>query len=1663
MAKLSFKVDANWQEVQRLRDEITKLKQELKNTDAMQAPAAFNTLNNKLQQASFKLRELKSNIVQASASMESDFKQKIFAASQSVNGYTEKIIAQKAAVREAQDQVRKLAEAYREANKVKSGNADDLLSQWKNAKSALESQRSALFKLTQEQATARLSVKKLRDEYALFRQDGGGTAQTMDLLTSKMKNMGATILGGMGLKELASNIISVRSEFESLETSLKVLLGGDQDRLDNIMKQVKDYALASPLNTKDMVGAVQMMASFGIEAEKSIDYLKAMGDISMGDTNKFNSLTLAFSQMSSAGKLMGQDLLQMINAGFNPLEEISRKTGKSIGELKEEMSKGAISSKMVQDAFISATSAGGKFFGMSSEGAKTLRGQMSMLQENLDLMLNDLGEKTEGVTMTSIQGLTKLVENYEQVGRVLLGLVETYGAYRVGLALATFAENGHTVAMSLARVQILLTQKAQAFLNATMLSNPYVLAATALGVLVGTLIATSDGLTTAERAQKSFNESIKEAEEAQQKYNQETENAINLATSDGVATNDRRKAMNLLIARYPSIIKKYIDEEGHLKNILGLKREIAAIDGNGAISASSGKAADARRAAEGLKLQKEAEAKAIGAGMSKHEFKNFLTKEQLRQVRWANTWYEKNNKNYSFFRQGSTEDRLAFAKSYTAEADKNTEKLIKDKRLDNFQDAIGKMSNKRLDTLRKTLQNAKHIKKNVILQYKELNGASLTHEDINKLLTYAEGVYSARTKKAKGTTKKDLDEQKKNLQAQLDALTEIEAKGKKGAELKKKIAELNKREEAYSTSNKKDTSAEKAANKAKHEAEKAREENKKLTEEAKKSVRDNKAALLDDGKAKQLEEIKNKYIKTIEDIEVKVKRYRENAKTLKESVADVEKGLKPFETLKKQALEEYDKEIKKISEQDTQSLYSYLTKYGTIQEQKYAIYKEYADKIAKAQNEYDKKSLAKERDSKLNALNVQDVKQSIDFGGLFSEAGIVLKEQLEPTLKALKEITQSEDFKSENDYASQKVVYDLIDKLSKLRQKFDSEIFVKVARNIEKYQDALAKYNQAKENEKKAIKAVEEAQKHYAEASTSAEKEIISKTELEPAKAALTEASKSVTKFQGEVTQAGAEVNSSAAQAAYQLRNIDNAISGLASGSIKSIGNSLAQLDQLFNNGKITNKIGEGFIKLLSGTKIGNKIVNTLASTLGQNGGLAAQIVSLILSLLDVLAKQGVGGIVAGLVESIVNAIAGIIDNILSGKFIEQIVNAIIKGIGRLLDAIVGNIGHLLSGGLLSSNVSDWFNGSNAEEVMKATNNLTKTNERLIRSIDHLKDEMDKQSGSKAAETYDKAVEKQKEVIKNAMSKIEYQMSYHSAHRSNSYYWSMGEDRYAQINDLLKTDIHSLEGLYTLTPEQMSQIRDNLFDVWDEITTTGKYDKSEYWEAYADLAGSLDDLSNKFNENLMHTSFDSFRDNFKNTLMDMSTDFSDFANDIPKVFQDAMMNYWIGDEMDANLKNLYERMQKTMKEQQGKLTNQQIKDFQKEYNGYVQQTLEQRNQISQVTGYTGNESQKATANGVSSITYEQGSNIVALTTAGNISRDQMKDITTNKLSSMDVSMTGLQNLSKERNAMVDDIRDIQANSYIELQGIHEDTTAMNKAIKEMGNNIADIKKHIKDM
>lgn len=568
MSKLYFKIGSDWEEVVRLRNEIAKLKQELMSMDGTQTPAAFKALNAQLAASNQRLDELVTNAAKAGAEMETGFKRKIFDASQAVNGFTEKILAQKAVVKDIEADVKRLGDAYRIALKRNPLSANSKLEEYNAARKALDEEKAALFGLTQQQAEARLSVKKLRDEYALYNDNAKEIVESNNGIAISWKKALA-VIGGTGvLKALGAEMIRVRGEFQAADTAIETLLG-NKEKANALMSQVREFAKISPLEFSDVTAATQMMLGFNIEAEKVPRYLQAIGDVSMGNTQKFNSMTLAFSQMSAAGKLMGQDLNQMINAGFNPLQIMSEKTGKSIATLKDEMSKGAISAEMVQQAFIDATSAGGRFYQMSENASKEINGQLSMMQDAMDSVLNELGEKSEGVIMDGIQMTASLIENYETVGKILAGLVVTYGAYRTAVMLTTIATSKHTIAeIALTNARV-LARKAQMALNAAMLTSPYVLLATAVVGLGAAMWALSDSTTSAERALDSYNKKIEKLDTDEEDRKRTLEGLVSTINSEVEAETTKLKALKDIEKLYPVLFKKYVDEKGHIHDLTG--------------------------------------------------------------------------------------------------------------------------------------------------------------------------------------------------------------------------------------------------------------------------------------------------------------------------------------------------------------------------------------------------------------------------------------------------------------------------------------------------------------------------------------------------------------------------------------------------------------------------------------------------------------------------------------------------------------------------------------------------------------------------------------------------------------------------------------------------------------------------------------------------------------------------------------------------------------------------------------------------------------------------------------------------------------------------------------------------------------------------------------
>lgn len=361
-------------------------------------------------------------------------------------------------------------------------------------------------------------------------------------------------------------VVSVRAEIQALEVSFRTLLGSQQASAD-LMRQMKEFAAATPLQLGDLAKGAQTMLGFNVAAEEIMPMLKAIGDISMGDAQKFQSLTLAFSQMQSVGKLMGQDLLQMINAGFSPLAVMADKTGKSIGELKEEMSAGAISADMVKQAFIDATSEGGQFFGMLSGQGDTVKGALAQLSGAFTDMFNGIGEQSEGIIKGSVKSVQWLVEHYETLGKVLAGIIATYGTYKA-VMMTVVALERLQVQLALAKMggltkwsALLEVLKAkQLALNKAVMANPYVLLAMAIvGVTYGIYkLATAES--EAEKAQRKHNEAIEQGKKEIDDYKQAVGEYLEIVRNDTATQRQRYEAYEKLIRLMPQLKDKSIEE-----------------------------------------------------------------------------------------------------------------------------------------------------------------------------------------------------------------------------------------------------------------------------------------------------------------------------------------------------------------------------------------------------------------------------------------------------------------------------------------------------------------------------------------------------------------------------------------------------------------------------------------------------------------------------------------------------------------------------------------------------------------------------------------------------------------------------------------------------------------------------------------------------------------------------------------------------------------------------------------------------------------------------------------------------------------------------------------------------------------------------------------------
>ncbi len=1610
MATLVFRVSAQYDEVIKLRNEISKLEAQLKKMDVNKSPVAAKALETQLASTRQQMMGLVTEAAKTGAEMENGFKKKIYDASQTVNGLSEKIIAQRAVIKDIEFDVKRLGDAYRTALKNNPIGASGKLAEYNAARRALDEEKAALFGLTQQQAEARLSVKKLRDEYSLYKKEAGETVDVTKQIKQAVADMGKKFLGGYGIKELVSQIVRVRGEFQSMQTAIETMVG--KDMADSLMSQLKEMAKISPLNLTDMVDAEKMMLGFNIQAEDTVRYLQALSDISMGDSVKFKSLTLAFSQMSAAGKLMGQDLNQMINAGFNPLQIIAEKTGKSISTLKDEMSKGAVSAEMVQQAFIDATSAGGKFYQMFENASKTINGQLSMMQDALDNAFNEMGQASEGVIMEGIQLTTTLIQNYETVGKVLVGLVATYGTYRTAVMLATAATSKHTIAeIALTNARV-LARKAQMALNAAMLTNPYVAVATAVAALVAAMWTLSDSTSAASKATKEYNQAKEEAAKKDEEHKRKIEELLTAARDESLATLTRQKSLEALREEYPKIFEQYDIEKLKLEDILNIKRQINEEDSK----------KTSQRTRDTYYSLRESVS-------NRSRYLQLFDNPELRK--------NMSDEDMNIWRMYAGKQSYVEVRDEMKKEAELLNKYQKDVFSDNANSFLGNIKNMNDEDISSALEEITISMKALGNAGKDAMaivtsiGGEVSLEQLRTIKSALETEQKSRTEKT--TYAEDYEQARKDWETAKKELQKIEAD--KDNFTSKQYEDAKKRVETTEKAYKKlGGLTGTALSKQQKEADKEKKSRQKLSDQLLALQEKNQQAevnLMKEGTEKKLAQIDADYSAQKAAI---ARQQRDLAESNKQSgiTSTNANGLTTdqqaeIDRANELATESRKKQIEDVYRAEAEAMRSYLAEYGTFQQQKLAISQEYADKIAKAQTNAEKIRLGKERDSKLSGIESNALKANIDWITVFGEFGGMFSNMIKPALEDARKYMQTDEFKN-SDASSQQAIVDAVNQMEKSLGGAGGLDFKKLGDDVQAYQNSVVSLNLAKEQEADALERLVTAQEEYENALKNGTEE-----QKNAAKEAL----------------ANAQSNADLASANVQMQseNVEKAQKGMSetATALKANMDNVVQGLQQITSGGLTN-IYNGLIQ--AGKGVGGaagKLADSLESV---------PVVGWILSIIDIF-KDGISIVISGLLDSVFSAVSGIIEDVLSGDLFVSIGESLMKGIGSIFDAIsFGGFSKLTS------------IGSNAKEVQEAIDRLTDRNEALQGSIDALNDTIKAGRGAISVDAARKAVKYQDEQNANYLKIAQEQARYSGNHHSWNYYW--GGFTQSQINDFSNQIGRNWNGsLWDLSPEEMKLLKGNV-DMWTQIQNTGKGGYggrlTEKLDDYIEQAGKIEELETQLNESLTGMTFDSMYDSFIDTLMDMDASAEDFADNMSEYFMRAMLSNKIGELYYDRLNEWYEDFAKRMED--GALDDNELDYLQGKWNGIVSDAIKERDDIASAVGYDNKETQEqqsASSRGFGTeMTHEDAGELSGRFTAvyeSNLrieTAEQQQTVAITELrgsiGSLTSQVTGLYNIA-------DETRTILANSYLELQQIRENTEDSAKYLKDIKADIAEVKRN----
>lgn len=1165
MATLVFRVSAQYDEVIRLRNEISKLEAQLKKMDVNKSPAAAKALETQLASARQQMMGLVTEAAKAGAVMEKDFKSNIYNASQSVNDFTQKIIDQKRVVKDVEHDVKRLGNAYKTALKRNPTGAAGLLSEYQSAKKTLDEEKATLFGLTQQQAEARLSVKRLKDEYSAFKEEAGETVEANEKMSVSLTKVLGVIGGVTALKNFATELVNVRGQFQQLEIAFSTMLKS-KEKANKLMLELVDIAAKTPFDLQGVASSAKQMIAYGSSAENVGDELVMLGNVAAGVGSQLSEIAYLYGTLRTQGRAYAVDIRQFAGRGIPIYEELAKVLGVTKDEVSGLVKEGKVGFKEVEQAFKNMTSESGIYYNLMQEQSKSLTGQLSNLGDAWDTMLNEIGKDTQGIASAGISGLKGLIENYETVGKILIGLIATYGTYKTALIVVRIAQDTLTARMELAILVTKAQMIAQKALNTVMKANPYVLVATVLAGLVATMWAFHDSTTASEKAQQKFNEEQKNFANQEEERKKKIEELIRVIQDETETEFSKIKAYEELQRYSPALSSAYTREQLAVLNLAEANKEL-------------NKERDKNSYENILKniQQWEEKIKSLNASLKNAGQGAPLIASQIESAKANLNKWKSALSEYNRLKK-ETEENSKPVEVKLMEARSNREQIIREYNI----------ARQILQEEQEKIKNFPFATIPIDVQIR-FNNAQAALKGIDGTISGLESQREASEK----TYQQAYKEAKAVYEAKLKAVEDA----KKGTEsaYKKAVEELEAAEKSYKSLGgiTGDTLA-KQENDAKKDAERQKKEQQQVAEELLQLRRTNQQEeinLMEEGSEKKRRQIELDYQREIDEIRKQRKKW-EDAQGGKLTSEQRE----VLGSRASNAMTSREKGLAEITETENQAAIEanerYLKSYGTFMQKRDAIIAEYTRKISEATTQGDKDILQKEMDKALSSLDLEKLKQGINWELIFGDLDKVSKESLNKVKQQLREFKNSDEYK--NMAVDQKKVVD--EALSNIQSTLIDKggLLADLPEQLSELAKAQEELSQAQEEYNEAMRSGTDEQKEAA--------------------------TKKLNDAQKRQQNAQVNVQKSTDKTTSNLVTLSNVITQLGSNSEIS----LSQVGDLAGN-----------------------IVDIFAEESEKLGG----IIGAAFSLLDAIGTQGLDGFIDNIFSSVFKSVGGIWDTLTFGGF----------------------------------------------------------------------------------------------------------------------------------------------------------------------------------------------------------------------------------------------------------------------------------------------------------------------------------------------------------------------------------------------------------------------------